>query len=172
MSDVAYQLMNAFRKAEYRNALWMSDKKNYALRVLHALAKESDDLELSVEKNSDDESEFVRIALPNAQAVNSKKDSRRGGSLIYFLKYNGMVLPVITYPSVDNQVYKLEPKVIANKSIEPEELTKGTIWKHFEEFLKAIYDWETGSSQPVGFKFTPETTSLSDEKIPPPKTPL
>lgn len=171
-TENTYQLAEAFLKAEVRYHLWNSNKRTLVSRVLSALAKQNDNLKLSVEINTDSEKEFVRIFLFAAQAVNSKTDFRRGGSLTYFLKYNGMVLPVITYPFVDNQVYQLDPIVIGNQSVEPEALTKETIWHHFDVFIKTIYEWEVGVTQPIGFKIVGVNTMITDERNLPPKRPF
>lgn len=79
---------------------------------------------------------------------------KHNGSLIYQQLFNGKVIVMVYYPSIEGYGQPKAPKTIA--IYRPEELKPAFIIRHLEEFIKDVSDWEDYDddepSKKIGFQ--------------------
>jgi hypothetical protein len=79
---------------------------------------------------------------------------KHNGSLIYQQLFNGKIIVLIYFPSIEGYGQPRPPKTIA--IYRPEEIKPAFILRHMEEFIKDVSDWEDYDddepSKKIGFK--------------------
>ena len=120
-------------------------------RIINTLQKMIDDTELgaSIEVRSDLENlEAIVLSLGEVKSGMYQKvtdDIKRhmikhNGSLIYQQLFNGKVIVLINYPSIEGYGEPRPPKNVA--IYRPEEVKEPYLIRHMEEFIKEITNWE------------------------------
>ncbi len=131
----------------YRKA-WDSETKAMILQLLNKI---SNDVKLKVkieEKPQLENLEAIVLSLGTVKSGLSKNIEKgivlplvkQNGSLIYQQLFNGKIIVIIQYPSIENYGQPHPPKTIA--IYRPEELKEPYIIRHFEEFIQEVSNWE------------------------------
>jgi hypothetical protein len=80
-----------------------------------------------------------------------KKLLKNGGNLIFSQTYNGQILIIIKYPSVEDFIVSSEPIKQIIK-VNPNEISEDFIVRQVDNFLTEMINWEKSvSSKPIGF---------------------
>jgi hypothetical protein len=79
---------------------------------------------------------------------------KHNGSLIYQQLFNGKIIVLIYFPSIEGYGQPRPPKTIA--IYRPDEIKETFILRHMEEFIKDVSDWEDYDddepSKKIGFR--------------------
>ena len=158
---------------KYRNK-WKESLRDYITDQLKSLSKESR-LEAKIELRSDMENlEAVVLNLGEQRSgmfARVTEDVERhlikhNGSLIYQQLFNGKIIVLINYPYIENYGKPRSPKTIA--IYRPEELKDPFFFRHLEEFLTEITNWEDfDDDEPnkrIGFELNFGQTPLEDAR--------
>lgn len=147
---------DAYRKA------WHSATKEMILKLLKRIA---DDVKLKVnieEKAQLENMEAIVLSLGTVKSGLAQKIKKgielplvkHNGNLIYQQLFNGKIIVIIQYPSIENYGQPRPPKTIA--IYRPEELDEPHIIRHFEELIHEVTNWEDFDddepSKKIGFE--------------------
>ncbi len=145
----------------YRDA-WRDGLKQEIIDVLSEVIENSD-LEAEIEvKEHLENLEAIELSLGHVksglfESINDKVKKhliKHNGSLIYQQLFNGKIIVLIYYPSIEGYGQPRPPKTIA--IYRPEELKQPYVIRHMEEFIKDVSDWEDYDddepSKKIGFK--------------------
>ena len=133
--------------SKYRKA-WESELKTMIIETLESIAEEID-LDASVEvRDALENLEIVvfslgRIKSGIAERVDEdvlKPMIKNNGALIYQQLFNGKVLIMISLPFIEGTGEPRPPKTI--EILRPEELKRPFIFRHVEQSLSDVTEWE------------------------------
>lgn len=145
----------------YREA-WKQGLKQEIINVLQEVI-DNTELEAKIETKEHLENlEAIELSLGHVksglfESINDKLKKhliKHNGSLIYQQLFNGKIIVLIYYPSIEGYGQPRPPKTIA--IYRPEELKQPYVIRHLEEFIKDVSDWEDYDddepSKKIGFK--------------------
>ena len=132
---------------QYRQT-WTDSLKDQIVNTLQAMI-DGTELGATIEIRSDLENlEAIVLSLGEVKSGMYQKvtdDIKRhmikhNGSLIYQQLFNGKVIVLINYPSIEGYGQPRPPKNVA--IYRPEEIKEPYLIRHMEEFIKEVTNWE------------------------------
>lgn len=136
------------KNTELYRAAWKDNLKETIRTTLHKLIA-STGLEATLEERLQFENlEAIVLSLGNVKSGMYQQVSediqrhmiKHNGSLVYQQLFNGKIIVLINYPSIENYGQPRPPKTVA--IYRPEELTEPFCIRHLEEFLTEVTNWE------------------------------
>jgi len=127
---------------------WTDSLKSQIMNTLQAMI-DGTELGATIEVRSDLENlEAIVLSLGEVKSgmyQNVTNDIKRhmikhNGSLIYQQLFNGKVIVLINYPSIEGYGEPRPPKNVA--IYRPEEIKEPYLIRHMEEFIKEVTNWE------------------------------
>lgn len=142
--------------------VWIDNLKDRIVKSLEQMVQETG-LEATIEIRSDLENlEAIVLSLGSVksgmyQVVSNdikRHMIKHNGSLIYQQLFNGKVIVLINYPSIEGYGQPRPPKNVA--IYRPEEMQDPYLVRHMEEFIKEVTIWEDYDddepTQRIGFQ--------------------
>lgn len=146
---------------------WKDDLKGMIQNTLQEIIDKTElDAEINLKEHLEN-LEAIELSLGHVKSglyeeINTtvkKHLIKHNGSLIYQQLFNGKVIVLIYFPSIEGYGQPRPPKTIA--IYRPEEIKPAFILRHMEEFIKDVSDWEDYDddepSKKIGFKLNFES---------------
>lgn len=147
----------------YRQA-WNAELKVSVKQTLEKIIRETGLKAEVIEKNEFENLEAVALTLGQADSgiyelleLGAKRSFVKDlGLLVFQQLYNGKIIVMVNYPSIDTYGEPNPPKTLA--IYRPEELSEGVIINCVEDFLTEILTWEdiddTETGNRIGFTWS------------------
>ncbi len=182
------ELMNLKRKVgEYKEVLnnttayrkaWNESLRDAIINKLEEIIKETE-LPAEIETNEKVENlESIVLNLGQAKSGLYEKLNndvnrhliKHNGSLVYQQLFNGKVVVLIMYPTIEGYGQPAPPKQVG--IYRPEEIKPPFIIRHMESFIKEMTNWEDyddddkgiAPPQPIGFNMNMHEGLITDEE--------
>lgn len=146
---------------------WQDELKGMIQNTLREIIEKTElDAEINLKEHLEN-LEAIELSLGHVKSglyeeINTtvkKHLIKHNGSLIYQQLFNGKVIVLIYFPSIEGYGQPRPPKTIA--IYRPEEIKPAFILRHMEEFIKDVSDWEDYDddepSKKIGFKLNFES---------------
>lgn len=156
------QYKNIVSNTRAYRQVWIDSLKDRIVKSLEQMVQETG-LEATIEIRSDLENlEAIVLSLGSVksgmyQVVSNdikRHMIKHNGSLIYQQLFNGKVIVLINYPSIEGYGQPRPPKNVA--IYRPEEMQDPYLVRHMEEFIKEVTIWEDYDddepTQRIGFQ--------------------